>query len=45
MLSHTALKRLEQLPKLSVTGKRVNGLLNLMKCDLLWERAYERNRS
>jgi retron-type reverse transcriptase len=42
MLSHTALKRLEQLPKLSVTGKRVNGLLNLMKCDLLWERAYER---
>lgn len=42
MLSHTALKRLEQLPTLSVTGKRVNGLFNLMKCNLLWERAYER---
>lgn len=39
MLSHTAKKRLEQLPKLSIAGKRVNGLFNLMKCDLLWEAA------
>jgi group II intron reverse transcriptase/maturase len=42
MLSHTVQKRLEQLPKLSVAGKRVNGLFKLMKCDLLWEEAYER---
>lgn len=42
MLSHTVLKRMEQLPKLSIAGKRVNGLFNLMKCDLLWEEAYER---
>ncbi len=42
MLSHTALKRLEQLPKLSVAGKQVNGLFNLMKCNSLWESAYER---
>lgn len=39
MLSHTAEKRLEQLPTLSVAGKRINGLFNLMKCDLLWETA------
>ena len=42
MLSHTAKKRLEQLPKLSVAGKRINGLFNLMKCDLLWEDALSR---
>lgn len=42
MLSHTVLKRLEQLPKLSTAGKRINGLFNLMKCDLLWGQAYER---
>ena len=39
MLSPTAEKRLEQLPILSVAGKRINGLFNLMKCDLLWEAA------
>ncbi len=42
MLSHTAERRLEQLPKLSVAGKRINGLFNLMKCDLLWEAALKR---
>ena len=31
MLSHTVQKRLEQLPKLSVAGKRVNGLFKLMR--------------
>ncbi len=42
MLSHTAKKRLEQLPTLSIAGKRINGLFNLMKCDLLWEAALMR---
>lgn len=42
MLSHTATKRLEQLPILSVQGKRINGLFNLMKCDVLWGAALSR---
>lgn len=42
MLSLTAKKRLEQLPTLSVAGKRINGLFNLMKCDLLWEAALKK---
>lgn len=42
MLSHTAKKRLEQLPNLSRQGKRINGLFNLMKCDALWDDALRR---
>ena len=42
MLSHTAKKRLEQLPNLSRQGKRINGLFNLMKCDAIWDDALRR---
>lgn len=42
MLSPTATKRLEQLPILSIQGKRINGLFNLMKCDVLWDAALSR---
>jgi retron-type reverse transcriptase len=42
MLPNTAEKRLERLPHLSVQGKRINGLFNLMKCDTLWDEALKR---
>jgi group II intron reverse transcriptase/maturase len=42
MLLTTAEKRLGQLPILSVQGKRINGLLNLMKHDTLWDVALTR---
>lgn len=40
MLPDTVQRRLDSIRDLSRQGKRVNGLLRLMACPLLWEQAY-----
>jgi group II intron reverse transcriptase/maturase len=47
MRSEVVEKRLASIPALSRQGKRINGLLRLLACSQIWERAYEdiaRNR-
>jgi len=42
MRAEIAMKRIEAIPGLSKSGKRVNGLFRLLTCRDLWYRAYER---
>ncbi len=42
MLPETVTNRLEAIPTLIASGKRVNGLYRLMKCRALWERGVQK---
>ena len=42
MLPETVMNRLEAIPTLIASGKRVNGLYRLMKCRALWERGVQK---
>lgn len=42
MLPDTAIKRIQSLSSISMSGKKVNGLFRLMEAPFLWEQAYDR---
>ncbi len=42
MHSDIAMRRLEAIPTVSKTGKRINGLFRLLTCEDLWVRAYSK---